>query len=113
MQDMVNYLIREVNIELLPKNRKLLDLVFIDEVQDFSINQLYLLYLISRDIKVLAGDTCQTISKINTFRFADLNCALYTIREIENIKIKEPKHIEINLNFRCQANILRFSHLIY
>jgi len=113
IQDTVNYLIREVNIELVPQNRKLLDLVFIDEVQDFSINQLYLLYLISRDIKVLAGDTCQTISKINTFRFADLNNVLYTIGEIENIKIKEPKHVEINLNFRCQANILRFAHLIY
>ena len=113
MQDVVNYLIREVNIELVPNNRKLLDLVFIDEVQDFSINQLYLLFLISRDIKVLAGDTCQTISKINTFRFADLNNALYTIGELENIKIKEPKNIEINLNFRCQANILKFAHLIY
>ena len=113
MQDVVNYLIREVNIELVPKHRKLLDLVFIDEVQDFSINQLYLLFLISRDIKVLAGDTCQTISKINTFRFADLNNALYTIGELENIEIKEPKNIEINLNFRCQANILKFSHLIY
>ena len=113
MQDVVNYLIREVNIELVPQNRKLLDLVFIDEVQDFSINQLYLLYLISRDIKVLAGDTCQTISKINNFRFADLNNALYTIGEIENVKINEPKHIEININFRCQANILKFAHIIY
>ena len=113
IQDIVNYLIREVNIELVRQNRKLLDLVFIDEVQDFSINQLYLLYLISRDIKVLAGDTCQTISKINTFRFADLNNVLYIIGEIENIKIKEPKHIEINLNFRCQANILKFAHLIF
>ena len=113
MQDIVNYLIREVNIELVPQNRKLLDLVFVDEAQDFSINQLYLLYLISRDIKVLAGDTCQTISKINNFRFADLNSALYTIGEIENIKINEPKHIEINLNFRCQANILKFSHILY
>ena len=113
MQDLVNYLIHEVNIELVPQNRKLLDLVFIDEIQDFSINQLYLLLLITRDIKVMAGDTCQTISKINTFRFADLNNVLYTIGELKNIKIKEPRHIEINLNFRCHANILRFAHLVY
>ena len=112
-QDVVNYLIREVNIELVPQNRKIFDLVFIDEVQDFSINQLYLLFLISRDIKVLAGDTCQTLSKINTFRFSDLNNVLYTFSLIKNIKIKEPKNIEINLNFRCQANILKFAHLIY
>ena len=112
-QDVVNYLIREVNIELVPQNRKIFDLVFIDEVQDFSINQLYLLFLISRDIKVLAGDTCQTISKINTFRFADLNNVIYTFGAIKNIKINEPKIIEINLNYRCQANILRFAHFIY
>ena len=113
IQDLVNYLINEVNIELVPENRKLLDLVFIDEVQDFSINQLYLLFLITRDIKVMAGDTCQTISKINTFRFADLNNVLYTIGELKNIKIMEPRHIEINLNFRCHANILRLAHLVY
>ena len=29
--------------------------------------------LISKDIKVLAGDTCQTISKTNVFRFCDSN----------------------------------------
>ena len=113
IQDLVNYLIHEVNIELVPQNRKLLDLVFIDEIQDFSINQLYLLLLITRDIKVMAGDTCQTISKTNAFRFADLNNVLYTIGELKNIKIKEPRQIEINLNFRCHANILRFAHLIY
>ena len=112
-QDVVNYLIREVNIELVPQKRKIFDLVFIDEVQDFSINQLYLLFLISRDIKVLAGDTCQTLSKINTFRFADLNNVLYTFASIKNIKINEQKIIEINLNYRCQANILKFAHLIY
>ena len=113
IQDLVNYLIREVNIELVPKERKILDLVFIDEVQDFSINQLYLLFLISREIKVLAGDTCQTISKINTFRFADLKNALYTIEEIDGVKINEPKAVEVNMNFRCQASILKLSHLIY
>ena len=112
-QDVVNYLIREVNIELVPQNRKMFDLVFIDEVQDFSINQLYLLFLISRDIKVLAGDTCQTLSKINTFRFADLNNVLYTFASIKNIKINEQRNIEINLNYRCQSNILKFAHLIY
>ena len=112
-QDVVNYLIREVNIELVPQNRKIFDLVFIDEVQDFSINQLYLLFLISRDIKVLAGDTCQTLSKINTFRFADLNNVLYTFASIKNIKLNEQKNIEINLNYRCQANILKLAHFIY
>ena len=72
IQDCVNYLIRQVNIELVPNNIKLIDILLIDEIKDFSINQLYLMNLISKDIKILAGDTCQTISKTNVFRFCDL-----------------------------------------
>ena len=119
-QDVVNYLIRQVSIELVPKNIKLIDILFIDEVQDFSINQLYLMSLISRDIKVLAGDTCQTISKTNSFRFCDLNSIYYIAKEINNIiknknaiDIKEPEEIQTNLNFRCHYPVLKLAHLIF
>ena len=119
-QDVVNYLIRQVSIELVPNNIKLIDILFIDEVQDFSINQLYLMSLISRDIKVLAGDTCQTISKTNSFRFCDLNCIYYNSKEINNIiknknaiDIKEPEEIQTNLNFRCHYPVLKLAHLIF
>ena len=119
-QDVVNYLIRQVSIELVPKNIKLIDILFIDEVQDFSINQLYLMSLISRDIKVLAGDTCQTISKTNAFRFCDLNSIYYIAKEINNIvknktavDIKEPEEIQTNLNFRCHYPVLKLAHLIF
>ncbi len=61
IQDFVNYLIREVNIELVQENIKLIDILLIDEIQDFSINQLYLMCLISKDLKVLTGDPCHTI----------------------------------------------------
>jgi superfamily I DNA/RNA helicase len=119
-QDVVNFLIRQVSIELVPRNIKLIDILFIDEVQDFSINQLYLMSLISRDIKVLAGDTCQTISKTNSFRFCDLNSIYYIAKEINNIiknknavDIKEPKEIQTNLNFRCHYPVLKLAHLIF
>ena len=119
-QDVVNYLIRQVSIELVPKNIKLIDILFIDEVQDFSINQLFLMSLISRDIKVLAGDTCQTISKTNTFRFCDLNSIYFVAKEINNIiqnknavDIKEPEEIQTNLNFRCHYPVLKLAHLIF
>ena len=119
-QDVVNYLIRQVNIELVPRNVKLIDILFIDEVQDFSINQLYLMSLISKDIKVLAGDTCQTISKTNAFRFCDLNSIYYISKEI-NLKTQNktaldipiPEEIQTNLNFRCHFPILKLAHLIY
>ena len=64
-------LIRQVKVEY--KNIKLLDYLFLDEVQDLTINQIYLLILITKYPKVYAGDTCQTISQINRFRFCDLN----------------------------------------
>jgi hypothetical protein len=119
-QDVVNYLIRQVSIELVPKNVKLIDILFIDEVQDFSINQLYLMSLIARDIKVLAGDTCQTISKTNSFRFCDLNSIYYISKEINMITqnkkaldIPVPEEIQTNLNFRCHFPILKLAHLIY
>ena len=119
-QDVVNYLIRQVSIELVPKNIKLIDILFIDEVQDFSINQLYLMSLISRDIKVLAGDTCQTISKTNAFRFCDLNSIYYvanqinkTIKNKNAVDIKVPEEIQTNLNFRCHYPVLKLAHIIY
>ena len=119
-QDVVNFLIRQVHIELVPKNIKLIDILFIDEVQDFSINQLYLMTLISRDIKVLAGDTCQTISKTNTFRFKDLNSIYNSSKRINKITkyknkidIKEPEQIQTYLNFRCHFPVLKLAHLIF
>ena len=112
IQDYVNYLIRQVNIELVPNKIKLIDILLIDEIQDFSINQLYLMNLISRDIKILAGDTCQTISKTNVFRFCDLNNIYYTFNKIDK-KINQPKSISINMNFRCQIPILKLAHSIF
>ena len=119
-QDVVNYLIRQVSIELVSKNVKLIDILFIDEVQDFSINQLYLMSLIAKDIKVLAGDTCQTISKTNAFRFCDLNSIYYIAKNINDITqnknsldIPIPEEIQTNLNFRCHFPILKLAHLIY
>ena len=119
-QDVVNFLIRQVSIELVPKNIKIFDILFIDEVQDFSINQLYLMSLIIRDIKVLAGDTCQTISKTNSFRFCDLNSIYYVAKGINDIMknkkavdIKEPEEIQTNLNFRCHYPVLKLAHMIF
>ena len=99
---------------------KLIDILFIDEVQDFSINQLYLMSLIAKDIKVLAGDTCQTISKTNAFRFCDLNSIYYISKKINDVTknknaldIPIPEDILTNLNFRCHYPILKLAHLIY
>ncbi len=39
IQDLVNFLIRQVKLEL--KNVKLIDYLFIDEIQDLTISQIY------------------------------------------------------------------------
>ena len=44
IQDLVNFLIRQVKLEL--KNVKLIDYLFIDEIQDLSISQIYLLIFV-------------------------------------------------------------------
>ena len=75
IQDLVNFLIRQVKLEF--KDVKLIDYLFIDEIQDLSISQIYLLILVSKHCKIYAGDTCQTISKINRFRFSELNILFF------------------------------------
>ena len=111
-QDVVNHLIRVVINELIPNNTKVIDYLFIDEVQDFSINQLYLMTLISRNIKVLAGDTCQTISKSNRFRFCDVNGISYVLNYI-NPNFTEPTQVQIKINFRCTSAILHLAHFVF
>lgn len=75
IQDLVSHLIRQVKVEL--KIVKLIDYLFIDEIQDLTINQIYLLVLISKYPTVFAGDTCQTISESIRFRFKDLKSLFY------------------------------------
>ena len=106
IQDLVNFLIRQVKLEL--KNVKLIDYLFIDEIQDLSVSQIYLLILVSKYCKVYAGDTCQTISKINRFRFSELNNIFYNFGKIiENY----PKinNAYLCLNYRLNSKILRLS----
>jgi len=106
IQDLVNFLIRQVKLEF--KNVKLIDYLFIDEIQDLSISQIYLLILVSKYCKVYAGDTCQTISKINRFRFSELSNIFYNFSKII------PNYPKVNnaylcLNYRLNSKILRLS----
>ena len=106
IQDIVNFLIRQVKLEL--KDVKLIDYLFIDEIQDLTVSQIYLLILVSKHCKIYAGDTCQTISKINRFRFSELNNIFYAFGKVI------PNYPKVNnaylcLNFRLNSKILRLS----
>ena len=106
IQDLTNHLIRQVKLELI--NVKLIDYLFIDEIQDLTISQIYLLILISRYIKVYAGDTCQTISKINRFRFSELKNILYNLKKV----IPDYPTISnayLSINFRLNSKIIKLT----
>ena len=110
MQDVVNHLIRQVKIEF-KNDIKLIDYLFIDEIQDLTINQIYLLSLVSKNVPIYGGDTCQTISKINRFRFSDLKTIFYGFSKvIQNYKRVENAYV--SLNFRLNSKILRLSNFI-
>ena len=106
IQDVVNFLIRQVKLEF--KNVKLIDYLFIDEIQDLAINQIYLLILVSKHCKVYAGDTCQTISKINRFRFSELSNIFYIFSKIIN-NYPKVTNAYLCLNYRLNSKILRLS----
>jgi hypothetical protein len=112
LQDLVNHLIREVKIEMhYEKEIKLIDYLFIDEIQDLSINQIYLLSLTTRYPLVYAGDTCQTVSKSIRFRFTELFQIFHSFTEIIP-DYQKPLHAPLNHNFRFGSNILRMSNFI-
>jgi len=63
-------------------NGDMLDFVYIDEVQDLSMNQIALLKYVCSNFKegfVFAGDTAQTIARGIDFRFEDIRSFFYTV----------------------------------
>ena len=103
IQDLINHIIREVKLEFYDK--KLIDYIFIDEIQDLTISQVYLLILLTENPKIFAGDTCQTISSTNRFRFSDLKNVFYIL--FENIK-----DALLSLNYRLNSKLLKLSTFI-
>ena len=103
VQDLVSFLIRQVKLEF--KNVKLMDYLFIDEIQDLTVSQIYLLILVSQHCKIYAGDTCQTISKINRFRFSELSEIFYRFGKIIP-NYPKVTNAYLCLNYRLNSKIL-------
>ena len=67
-----------------------------------------MLILVSRHCKIYAGDTCQTISKVNRFRFSELNNIFFNFKKIlPNFDTVESANL--NLNYRLNSKILHLS----
>ena len=106
IQDLTNFLIRQVLIEL--NDIKLIDYLFIDEIQDLTVSQIFLLILVSKHVKIYAGDTCQTISKINRFRFSELNNIFYNFQKVLP-NFDSVNEAYLSLNYRLNSKIMILS----
>ena len=111
IQDLTNFLIKQVLIEFSEKNIKLIDYIFIDEIQDLTVSQMFLLILVSRYCKIYAGDTCQTISKINRFRFSELNNIFYNFKKVLP-NFESVEEANLNINYRFNSKIMHLSTYI-
>ena len=111
IQDLTNFLIRQVLIEFSEKNIKLIDYIFIDEIQDLTVSQIFLLILVSKYCKIYAGDTCQTISKINRFRFSELNNIFFNFKKVLP-NFESVEEANLNINYRLNSKIMHLSTYI-
>ncbi|KAM3369762.1 hypothetical protein ACQJBY_017559 [Aegilops geniculata] len=103
----------------------MVDFVYIDEVQDFTMAQIALLKYVCRNFKegfLFAGDTAQTIAKGVDFRFEDIRLLFYTTflsdTEVCNKGIEYGKQVhlsdmfQLTQNFRTHCGILRMAQSI-
>ena len=83
-----------------------IDSLFVDEVQDFTQAELYLLVKLSRDPNnlMLAGDTAQSISIGVGFRFADVRQIFF-----KEFGGNEPQLLQLIYNYRSHSGVLRLA----
>ena len=106
IQDLTNFLIRQVLIEF--NDIKLIDYIFIDEIQDLTVSQILLLILVSKYCKIYAGDACQTISKVNRFRLSELNNIFYNFQKVLP-DFDSVVSANLTLNYRLNSKIMNLS----
>lgn len=83
-----------------------IDSLFVDEVQDFTQAELYLLVKLSADPNnlMLAGDTAQSISIGVGFRFADVRQIFF-----KEFGGNEPQLLQLIYNYRSHSGVLRLA----
>ncbi|KAL7540343.1 hypothetical protein ACHAXR_010608, partial [Thalassiosira sp. AJA248-18] len=83
-----------------------IDSLFVDEVQDFTQAELYILAKLCRDPNnlFLAGDTAQSIAVGVDFRFTDVRQIFYN-----SFGGIEPQLLQLSHNYRSHAGVLRLA----
>lgn len=85
--------------------------LYIDEVQDFTMAELYLLFqLTDPNFCFLAGDTAQTIARGVGFRFADLRSLFNRVNEEQPaLAVRTPTPYSLVTSYRSHAGVLRLA----
>lgn len=96
-----------------PYSGELFDLIIHDEVQDATQAELSLYFLVSRDANSMffTGDTCQTIARGVSFRFADLR-SLFHYRQQTQPTTVVPPLTHLVRNYRSHGGITNLSSAI-
>ncbi|KAK2992171.1 hypothetical protein RJ640_000807, partial [Escallonia rubra] len=101
-----------------------MDFVYIDEVQDLSMQQISLFKYICRNVDegfVFSGDTAQTIARGIDFRFEDIRCLFYKefvfgskgcATDRRSAKGRVSKILHLSQNFRTHAGVLKLGESV-
>ncbi|XP_002966061.2 uncharacterized protein LOC9634966 [Selaginella moellendorffii] len=111
MADYVWHLYRQLRVEGFKGDK--LDLVYIDEVQDFTLAQVCLLKFVCTNYRegfIFAGDTAQTITRGVEFRFEDVRRVFYT--EFLEAEARCPDIVQLIDNFRTTGAIVQVANSV-
>ncbi|KAL4435302.1 hypothetical protein ABPG74_017394 [Tetrahymena malaccensis] len=117
LNDIVNYIIKNIVDGYYDSENGYFHYLFVDEVQDLNCACLYLLCLLTEQNLYIGGDTAQTISQENCFKFTDLK-ALFSEnnREIDyqvNKVLSSDLHeTQLTQNFRSHGQIIELNNAI-
>ncbi|XP_047306374.1 TPR and ankyrin repeat-containing protein 1-like [Impatiens glandulifera] len=101
-----------------------IDFVYIDEVQDLSMQQIALFKYVCKNVEegfVFSGDTAQTIARGIDFRFEDIRCLFYNefmsesggdVTGRNDVKGKMSDIFNLNQNFRTHDGVLRLAQSV-
>ena len=90
-------------------NKWFFDSVYVDEVQDFTHNEVHLLAKCCKSSNLfLTGDTAQTVMRDVSFRFKDLKTSFFEDDSSPSIGKAPPIH-ELTINYRSHSGILNLA----
>ncbi|GKE91937.1 DNA helicase, UvrD/REP type, P-loop containing nucleoside triphosphate hydrolase, partial [Tanacetum coccineum] len=113
LADLVSDLHRRLHVEGYKGDK--MDYVFIDEVQDLSLQQIMLFKYVCPNVYegfAFAGDTAQAIAKGIGFRFEDIRYLFFKKFLLASEKGQMSKMFQLSENFRTHAGVLNLAQSV-